>query len=161
MFPTAHGVVSQGGNVVPPEPGDSYRYYRLTVTAMTSAGNAALGWLQLRTGIGGPNVATDPSKASAQDEIAGWEAGKAFGVSVPVNQNWFAAGAPPRWIQYDFGAGNEVVIVEYAVRGRASNMSPYPAAWTLHASNDGTTWDLLDSVSGQTWANDGVRVFPL
>lgn len=58
MFPTAHGVVSQGGNVVPPEPGDGYRYYRLRFNANNGRNTINIVEVELRESVGGPNVAT-------------------------------------------------------------------------------------------------------
>lgn len=56
MFPTAHGVVSQGGNVAPPEPGDGYRYYRLRFQANNGRTTLGISEVELRESLGGPNV---------------------------------------------------------------------------------------------------------
>lgn len=68
------------------------------------------------------------------------------------------------WILgYDFGAGNEKIIVQYAVSSyptstQTNNRSP--SNWTFEASNDGSTWDVLDTVAGETgWSTGETRTF--
>lgn len=168
MFPTAHGVVSQGGNVAPPEPGDGYRYYRLLISE-NNGGTIYVGThtLQLRATIGGPDLPTTkggtatasstghpsypPEDAFDGDSGTGWLGNK---TDLPV-----------AWLQFDFGAGNEQVVVEYAV-------GEYPAstqragrscrAWVLQGSHDGTAWDDLHTVAEQTgWTAGELRVFTI
>ena len=63
----------------------------------------------------------------------------------------------------DFGEGNEKAVNAYKVymfNNGCNNRTP--SAWTFSGSNDKTTWDVLDSRSGEKdWANLESRFFSL
>lgn len=62
------------------------------------------------------------------------------------------------WAQIDYGAGNSHPVSYYAIYGNA-NPSSYFTSWRFLGSNDGITFTLLDSETGQTagatatWSN--------
>jgi len=69
-------------------------------------------------------------------------------------------GTYPRWIKYDFGEGNDVIVNKYGII--TINDTQYlPEDWTLQGSNNDVNWDTLDTqtdiISGwsgtipQTW----------
>lgn len=64
---------------------------------------------------------------------------------------WYADGAKPQWLQYQFAAGK--VIGAYSISARDYTLSgcEYPVAWTLQGSNNGSDWTNLDSQSGQSF----------
>jgi hypothetical protein len=59
-------------------------------------------------------------------------------------------GATPQWIQYQFTSGQ--TITSYSLRAWWTDNYPSrtPKDWTLDGSNDGTSWDTLDTVTGYT-----------
>ena len=68
----------------------------------------------------------------------------------------------PAWIEYHFNADFGAEVSQYKVvsGGDAEhdrkNLDRFPPAWTLSGSNDdGATWTLIDSQSGQTWISEG------
>lgn len=70
-------------------------------------------------------------------------------------------GTLPQWVRYDFGNGNPKTAVEYTVRIRNVDANSKPTAWKLQGSNNGTAWTDLDTVSGETWANDGPKTYTI
>ena len=66
----------------------------------------------------------------------------------------------PWWLQYDQGSGNTIEVAEYAIRARSDANDGTPAAWTLEGSNDGVSWTVLDTVTGETgWSNGEQRAY--
>jgi len=53
-------------------------------------------------------------------------------------------------IGQDFGAGNEKVVVCYRIYSNGSDISYNPKDWTFEGSNDGSTWDVLDTQTGKS-----------
>ncbi|HEX9047404.1 MAG TPA: RICIN domain-containing protein, partial [Verrucomicrobiae bacterium] len=66
---------------------------------------------------------------------------------------WFGSSAPTGWIQYDFGAGNEQVVKRYTITSANDVPRRDPSSWNFLGSQDGVTWDTLDSQSSQIFAN--------
>lgn len=167
MFPTVHGVVSQGRQSAAPQPPAGYRYYRIVVTAPGSGTTLGTIELELRTTIDGPSVAVGAGgTAFASQNTVNRPPEEAFDGVLTANNGCLQTTASLPWILgYDFGAGNEKNIVQYAV-------SSYPTStqtnnrsckdWTFEGSNDGSNWDVLDTVTGETgWTLGEQRVFTL
>jgi len=66
--------------------------------------------------------------------------------------------AEAKWVQYDFGEGNEKQIRKYNITG-PDDATYYqgmaPKDWTFEGSNNASDWDVLDTQSDQTvWTQD-------
>jgi len=142
----------------------THRYWRLRATADCGNGNenyCAIGTLQLRTSIGGSDVASGGTP-SADSTLGGFPASNAFDGN--NSTSWISgSGAYPHWIKYDFGAGNEKDIVECAVAGRLDSSSTWgyqsPRDFTLDYSDDDSAWTTLFTVTGASDLCAGLQVF--
>lgn len=114
------------------EPYGANRYY----TSLTE--------LEMFTTVGGSNVCTGGTAIASSDFTgSGWSMNNAFDGAKNVDIGWAANNvAPPAWIGYDFGAGNEKDIVQYSftVRSHAGSMTQSPRIFTLQYSDDGIEW---------------------
>lgn len=114
------------------EPSGANRYY----TSLTE--------LEMFTTVGGSNVCTGGTAIASSDYTGdGWSMNNAFDVAKNVDIGWAANNvAPPAWIGYDFGAGNEKDVVQYSftVRSSAGSMTQSPRIFTLQYSDDGIEW---------------------
>jgi hypothetical protein len=74
---------------------------------------------------------------------------------------WLAHGnqLPNVWISYDFGMSTQVYA--YTIQSQSwRNAERAPKDWTLQASNDSTSWTVIDTVSGESgWARWETRRF--
>lgn len=70
-------------------------------------------------------------------------------------------GSTTGWVQYDFGEGYGERLYRYVVTSRNnSDTTSAPKSWTLQASNDGSTWTLIDTQTNQiNWAQAESRMF--
>ena len=79
---------------------------------------------------------------------------KAFDRSVSTNTNhWLTDGAVPLWLEYEFPSSK--VIVAYSLETNYNNL---PNSWQFQAWN-GSTWVVLDTVTGNTSNNYQTRTF--
>jgi len=137
-----------------PQPGDIVASNNFTVTidqnvnvgVITNAATGAVSLIPIMTGY------TTPSgTASASSEYGNpYFAWKAFnGLDVAASDYWLTtngAFASPQWLQYEFVSPQ--LVKAYSIK--ASNWSSnIPSAWEFQAW-DGTSWVVLDSVSGIT-----------
>lgn len=147
--------------------GAGYRYYRVVVSAVGSGTAVGTIELELREVVGGPSVAVGAGgTAFASKFSSSRPPSEAFDGVLTANNGCLETSATLPWhLGYDFGAGNEKQVVQYAV-------SSYPTStqtsnrsfkdWTFEGSNDGETWDTLDTVIGETgWTLGEQRVFTL
>ena len=65
--------------------------------------------------------------------------------------------AQPWTLTADFGAGTPQTLTWYKITAGSANQEP--AAFTFRGSNDGTTWDVLDTRSAITYPNQTTRTF--
>ena len=134
----------------------AHRYWRLVCRA-SGAGQTVvgLGELEMRTSIGGANVATGGTASASSTYSAAHAAGKAFdGLTndTGTGNAWATTGAPNvggaglgsfGWLQYDFGAGNEQDIVEIVIHCPGSggmSLNSMVTAWMFQWSDDGSSW---------------------
>ena len=68
--------------------------------------------------------------------------------------NMTASGA---WLQYQFGDGQAFAVARYQIAG--ANNSRDIKDWNLAGSNDGTTWTILDTRSGQSFPGSHVNTY--
>ncbi len=102
------------------------------------------------------NTTPPPLVASASTSVGpGFEAFRVF--DSDSNYAWLGLG-PPQYVQIDLGPGASLHMYTYTIRaGNFFNLL-YPARtvkdWTIEGSNDGGTWDLLDTQVNQSpWYN--------
>ena len=65
---------------------------------------------------------------------------------------WHSNGRAPQWLQWQ-NVEQRVCIKGYSVLSRSSG-GCVATAWELHGSDDGSTWTTIDSVSGESSANN-------
>lgn len=100
------------------------------------------------------------SSASASSAWSGSYAASFAFDNYTTNTNcWASSAAPtvgsPQWLKYDFGSGNEKIILKYTVTARyyTSDQTRCPKDWTFEGSNDDSNWDILDTQTEQTGWN--------
>jgi hypothetical protein len=65
----------------------------------------------------------------------------------------------PWWVKLDLGAGNTKKLGSYKITVQGTPTAG-PAAWTMQGSNDDSTWDTLDTVSGEAaWSANESRTY--
>ncbi|MFA7209756.1 MAG: hypothetical protein WC120_05795, partial [Parcubacteria group bacterium] len=122
------------------------------------------GQIQLHSALGYTvDLCTDGAKAFADKSYATNTGDKAFDNIIGkhnVGTSWYRYQTPfPGYLGYDFGIGNEKVIIKYTlanVTDRYGTM--FPRDWTFEGSNDSTdgltdgAWTVLDTRSGESAA---------
>jgi len=113
---------------------------------------------EMRSTIGGPNVATGGT-ASASSQLTG-STGAENAFDGNVDTRWESdSSAGPHWLMYQFAA--PVDIVELALRpyGSLSPVSP-PGNFTLQSSDDGLVWnDVANFENVRPWSADETRLY--
>lgn len=113
---------------------------------------------EMRSAIGGPNVATGGT-ASASSQLTG-TTGAENAFDGNVNSRWeSASNAGPHWLMYQFAA--PVDIVELALRpfGSTSPSTP-PGSFTLQSSDDGLAWnDVANFENVRPWSAGETRLY--
>lgn len=101
-------------------------------------------------------VITESSAYSAG--YAGW---KAFNGNPtdPANR-WSTSSGPTQWLQMQLPAARDVAAYTMQVRPDIQ-FGGIPATWTLSGSNDGSTWNVVDSRSNITWTAGEKKTFAL
>ncbi|MGV6936045.1 discoidin domain-containing protein [Paenibacillus sp. CMM36] len=74
-----------------------------------------------------------------------------------INSYWGGEFAYPYWISYSFNTQKR--IYKYSII--VDNSSYSPSSWKFQGSNDGTTWDDLDSRSGEVFSNKTKKLYDL
>ena len=135
--------------------GSTYRYFRMWITARNQAAAITVGEWEL---YDAQNVNRALGKtATASNAEFGAAYGAVDGV-VPVNLSqgrWQTNVAThPQWLQIDLGAVYSIVLASlYVDSSQITNYADYsPANWIFQGSLDGTTWNNILTVSGQTTA---------
>jgi hypothetical protein len=155
---------------------DASAYPGVTVTATTNAKSAVTdgsGDYSIADCADGAETLTPtlPSGDAAPHNMTAYNAPSPYVVTqsagtgyLPFTSgggDWNTSGVTG-WLEIDLGAASHIV-TNYSIRGTSygTNTGTYgPNAWVLEGSNDGSTWDLLDTVTGQTgWTVSEVRNF--
>jgi len=72
---------------------------------------------------------------------------------------WGSAGLPA-WTRYEFGQSDRRVIVEVAITSRYSgDVNRTPKDFKIQGSNDAVNWTDIHTVSGESWTDDGPKVY--
>lgn len=97
---------------------------------------------------------TSGGTASASHENGPSEgAAQAFDDS--SSTKWLAFNTTP-WLQYQFGSSATHVVGKYTLTSGNDDDTRDPYTWTLQGSNNGSTWDNLDTQTAQTFASRGL-----
>lgn len=138
----------------------SHRYWRVSITAVQSGSYPKVAELELRATFGGPNLATDPARWSANnfwadnppslladgDQYTWYESENAVYVDQPV------------LLTYDFGEGNEQDITEFMLQFYLG--AGAPRDFQLLTSDDGISWTPIYNITNQNaWYAYEKRVY--
>ncbi len=108
------------------------------------------------------NTTPGPYVASASSEIldnpdptiGGGAAYRVF--DGDVNYAWHA-NSSAAWVQIDFGPSLQFKLFGYTIGVETFANALFPGRdpldWTIEGSNNGTDWDVLDTVTGQNWGS--------
>lgn len=149
-------------------PSAGYRFYRLAQLQANSGNLLGILELELRASLGGASVAVaaDGKASSRADPYGTVDAPAAFDGSYATGDGAFDTlnvDTLTKWFRYDFGTARERVVVQYAVGSYPTSTSTADRslfAWELQGSQDAETWDVLDTVTGETgWTLGESRVF--
>jgi hypothetical protein len=72
------------------------------------------------------------------------------------NTKWYQPSGPTGWLQYDLGASDAQIVVQYEITSGNDTPTRDPSAWTFLGSNDGSTWTTLDTRSSQSFSGRNV-----
>ena len=156
----------------------AHRYWRLFCKRSQGGNNVGVGELQMRTSIGGTNVATGGTPSASSEYSGTYTAAKAFDGLVNSTGDgnaWatyggYSAGQPlgltADWLKYDFGAGNakdiqEIVLFSPGTGGLGAQ--DMVAAFDFQWSDDNVTWTTQRSVWIDTindpWVLNASKIF--
>ena len=94
---------------------------------------------------------------------------KGFLAALQTSGGWYATGALPQWLQYQFAASQFVTsysltrapLTGFINGDPLQGASPCPSAWKFQGSADGATWTTLDAQSGITLGDASVHTFTI
>lgn len=157
----------------------AHRYWRLQIKSINGGATVGLGELQMRTSLGGTNVATGGT-ASASTIQGTYTAAKAFDgltTDTGAGNGWLGLAAnfagsgsdgPGSWpwLKYDFGSGNDKDIQEIVIFCPGTGgLAPtsLPTSWFFQWSDDNVLWTnqrayTFDS-STANWTASSSRVY--
>lgn len=152
----------------------AHRYWRIRLREISGGPNGGLGELQMRTSIGGSNVATGGTPAASSVNTT-YTAAKAFDgltTDTGASNGWLAnafagsegVGSYP-WLSYDFGVTpREIVeIVVFAPGSGGMNANNLPSLFDWQWSDDNIIWvtqrSVVVDVSAVPWAFSTSRIF--
>ena len=151
----------------------TYRYFRLTTTAVDGGDRTAIGELQILTEDGtayptsnmSSNSAPSPLVASASTEASGSEAAwYAFDGTEGGSNGWMtSSGNTTGWIKIDLGSGNGIEFDSAKITSIATAVGPVnrsPKDFVIEGSNDDSAWTNVLTISGSTgWVANQMRSF--
>lgn len=88
----------------------------------------------------------------------GW---KCFNGLLGDTQYWLTNSVVSGWVKIDIGSGNDKVLDYYKLQ-QTNTATPNRMSkdWTMEGSHNGSDWDILDTVIGETgWADEEIRTF--
>jgi hypothetical protein len=132
------------------------RYWRVVVheTVGTNSNTRSLRKLNLRTTVGGANVATIAANFTIDNLASGTAANLIAGSADVVTSN---IGGLRSWkIQYDFGSPTIVREVEMQ---STTSTTLSPRAFIIQWSNDNETWTTMFEATGLSWTSSEVKLF--
>jgi len=143
----------------------AHRYWRLNIT-MAASGSGVSGITIaeciMAVTIGGSQVATSGT-ASANSTNGSNVASRAFDGNVSTNWASLAINTiGSAQLQYDFGSGVARDLAEVRITGPASSLTTAPRDFTIEYSDNGSSWTVAHTVTGQTsWTANQTRAFAI
>lgn len=136
------------------------RYWRyVKVYGAVTPGLAHVTEWELREEIGGADVIGGGTITADQYHAAGVEPDKAIDNNEATYWGTTYNAPLPHWLQYDFGAGNEKLIVESTVDIRADTSEGIPNDIRILYSNDGSLFFPACGVAGMSWTAGEKKTF--
>lgn len=140
----------------------AHRLFRLFIISGNSTSSCRIAELELRTVADVPEIPSGGSPIGSSQYSTGNSYSRAFDGDVSTYwRNSSSQDIPGQWIGYDYGAGNEKEIVQYAITAWTTPTYA-PKQFQLECSDDGgVTWDLFSvQPADQTgWTAGEQRVF--
>jgi hypothetical protein len=98
------------------------------------------------------NVAKGGTVTASSPGISPEDLTKAFDENSATK--WFAGdNVNTGWIAYQFAAGVTRTVTSYAITSANDMPARDPATWQLQGSNDGQTWTVIDTRTGESFAS--------
>lgn len=140
-------------------PESGYRFYRLNIADNNGRSTVNIAEVQVRSSVGGDDETVAGAGFASSVTSAAFDGNKAFDDDAATF--WATAnGVTAATLATDLGTGREITAAQYAIRARADANNGSPKDWTFEGSNDLETWDVLDTVTGETgWANGETRTY--
>ncbi|MCP4184239.1 MAG: discoidin domain-containing protein [Hyphomicrobiales bacterium] len=161
MIPGLVGIAGfvGGGGV-----GINYRYYRINVSNAQGTTNVLIAESELLFESVDlvplmTSATTSSVTVSTSAESGGREGFKAFNDSNVSPSQWSAGAAPVQWIKVDFGSNT--TLDAYSIESRSDSNIGSPEDWTFEGSNDDSSWDVLDTQTGEVFGANDRREYPL
>lgn len=133
------------------------RYWRVVVleTMSTSSNTRALRKLNLRTTVGGANVATNAASFTIDNLSSGTAANLIAGSGDVTTTN---IGSGRAWkITYDFGS--PTIVREVQMQGTSGATSTAPRSFLIQWSNDNETWTTMFEQVNISWTASETKLF--
>lgn len=98
--------------------------------------------------------------ATASTSYPGWPVSNLFDDVVGGSTNsWSASTVAPAWTQAQLASS--AVVNSYKIVARTDAPASAPSAWTFEGSNDGSSWSILDTQTGQSWTAGFGRTYSI
>lgn len=141
-----------------------YALFRIYMTSSQIAGNwYAIGEVELRPSVGGPDLTTPSSACSASSTYSSNSASKIVdNAGSSGTSTWQSNGSGDQWVTISPN-GNIVSVVELAIWPVTGYLNDAPKDFLFQGSNDsGATWNTIKSITGVTgWATNTAKTFVL
>jgi len=133
----------------------THEYWRLNISAVDGSTLIQIGEMEYHDSIGGANKSTNAlGTATAHQESTA--ATNAFDED---NGTGWLSNVIPGWLRFQFDT--PIDVVEYSIQLlTAGFLDRIPKDWTLGYSDDGSSWTVVDTVTGETgWSSGEIRTF--
>jgi hypothetical protein len=131
--------------------------WRIYTTA-TQTGNPGICTLQLRSALGGSNVATGGTPSTSSCFTAGYMGDQAFDANSATL--WISGAAAPQWLSYKFASATD--IVQYLITVGGGEQARHPKTFKLQYEDGNGNWLDADSrVNEANWINGETRTYSL
>ncbi|MEH1853443.1 MAG: discoidin domain-containing protein [Nostoc sp.] len=94
----------------------------------------------------------NPSGGGVIISASSTESGVLSSLTDRASSEWFSNINANNWVQFQL-VSCKLQCSKYSIKTRANNVDYYPRNWQLQGSNDGTTWDVIDSQVNNTALN--------
>ncbi len=158
-FVTANGWTKLRGelDLVPASPKNA-RYWRIVITETVNTGDLekSLREVELRTTLGGANVATTGSNwTTSDDDGTNVVDNLASGDSLYWRTTAFVSSTRLAWVAYDFGAST--IIRQAVITSQFANEAPRD--FTIQWSHDNVAWCTMLKQTGLSWTAGETKTF--